>query len=178
MLSNVFHLLVSFLWWGYSFVYIWIRDCANNENVWSSFDNIYHRSKSLTHLRSFCHHFEAQLFLVILLDQHIYPQPIYQMQLTRDEDTKHNHKSWQGLELLYVRHKTKSTLYRTERGREAKAPECCSQKAEPPFMYVCVCAWMKMLLHYNLLTTDSVAAQAAWGAAGAPPCAHACVCVV
>lgn len=61
------------------------------------------------------------------------------MQPTRDEDKKHNHKSWPGSELLYVWHKTNSPLYRTERGREAKAPEYCRQKAELPFMHVCVC---------------------------------------
>lgn len=48
----------------------------------------------------------------------------------------------------------KSTLYHTERRREAKAPECCSQIAELP----CMCACMNENA-VSLQPADSMAAS-------------------
>lgn len=44
------------------------------------------------------------------------------------------------------------------------------------YVWMCVCAWMTILLYYNLLTTDYLAPQAGdwrWGAR-APCCVHVC----
>lgn len=59
-----------------------------------------------------------------------------------------------GSELKYVWHETKARCTDTERRGEVKAPEDCREKAGKKDKLQCVLAWMKTLVHSNLLTTD------------------------
>lgn len=89
---------------------------------------------------------------------------------------KHNHKSWRGLRVtVCVAQNKKHSV--PDRKRERGESTRILQPKSRTTLYVCVCAWMKTLLHYNLLTTDSLAAQAAWGRHGGSSSPSMCACV-
>lgn len=114
-----------------------LSDYAFKHKARLSSDKTYRKWKALSKLSQFP--LKHDLFLCALQHQHIYPQHIYLTKIKGDGTKKKSQKGGRA-QWAIVWHKTKSTLYHTERGREAKAPEYCSQKAKLPCVCVCVYA--------------------------------------
>lgn len=102
------------------------------------------------------------------------------MQITRDEDKKKKSQKLAGgqgpVTDCVAQNKKHLVPYRKrERGESTRILQPKSRTTL--YVWMCVCAWMTILLYYNLLTTDYLAPQAGdwrWGAR-APCCVHMCV---